>query len=148
MRYLPMRSLPMRYLLVVFLGLAACTDTRLPVTNGRILTAEQFQVTAAGNLFTTRDLSLAIQRNGTFSGRENGQDFSGNWSFANGQLCVTRTAPQPTPTDCQIWTVRGNSFTVARNGGRGPNTTYISRFPIPFSYDHRTGQRLDSPPTR
>ncbi|MCR9085129.1 MAG: hypothetical protein NXH97_00145 [Rhodobacteraceae bacterium] len=129
----------MRYLLVVFLALAACTDTRLPVTNGRILTAEQFQVTAAGKLFTTRDLELAIRPNGTFSGRENGQDIAGTWTFANGQLCATRTAPAPTPTDCQIWTVRGNSFTVTRNGGRGPSTTYVARFPIPPSYEQRVG---------
>lgn len=129
----------MRTLLVALLVLAACADTRLPVTNGRIATAEQFQITAAGNLFTTRDLSLAILRNGTYSGRNNGQDIAGTWRFANGQLCATRTAPEPLPTDCQIWTVRGNSFTVARNGGRGPTTTYVSRFPLPPSYEQRIG---------
>ena len=129
----------MRLLLLACLVLTACVDTRLPVTNGRILTAGQFDTTVAGNLYTSRDFSIAIRRGGTYSGRQGGQDVAGTWAFSNGQLCVTRSEPAPLPTDCQIWTVRGNAVTVTRNSGEGPRTTYLVRFPLPPSYEQRVG---------
>lgn len=129
----------MRIVWLLPLLILACTSTRLPVTDGRITTQEAFDTTVVGNLFTTQDLSVAFQNNGTFSGQEDGADFSGSWVFQDAELCVTRTRPEPRPTDCQIWTVLGNAFTVSRNSGAGPNTTYVYRYPLPPSYQQRGG---------
>ncbi len=73
--------------------LAGCVETRLPVTEGRISTAAEFETTVVNREFIAPDERLAILPRGRFSGQDRSSSFAGRWTFQDGQLCLTRTAP-------------------------------------------------------
>ncbi|MCV6597773.1 MAG: hypothetical protein OIF40_11930 [Mangrovicoccus sp.] len=117
-------------------GLAACVDTRLPITDGAITSAEDFNTTVAGNYYATEDFGITIQPNGRYAGTQNGEEFSGSWVFADGKVCLTQTAPAKLPANCQSWSVKGNAFRISGSQGA---TTYVYRYPLPRSYEQRIG---------
>jgi len=117
-------------------GLAACVDTRLPVTNGPITSAAEFDATAAGYYYATENFGISINRSGSYTGERAGEQFSGSWVFEDGKLCLTQSEPAELPTNCQFWAVKGNAFRIGDSRGA---TTYVYRYPLPLSYEERIG---------
>ena len=110
----------MRLIALLLPGLlAACANTVLPVTYGRITTEAEFVATAVGRTVSNANTSIAITRNGRITGVTHGNEISGTWEWRDGFWCRTITAPVQTAEDCQVWEVRNGVLRITRDRGTG-----------------------------
>lgn len=113
---------------VALFALAACSNTALPVMNGRITTEDEFHATAVGKSISNSQASLAIHRYGRMSGSLNGTPYKGRWRWSeDGFFCRTISEPQPSSEDCQVWEITNRTLVITGNKGRGEKLI----FPLP-----------------
>lgn len=115
--------------LVLLAALAACAQTVLPVTYGRIMTEQEFVATAVGRTVSNADTSVTITGDGRITGVTHGTEIAGTWEWRDGFWCRTITAPVRSNEDCQVWDVRNGVLTVTRD--RGAGETIVFRPPAP-----------------
>ena len=104
--------------------LAACADTALPVTEGRITTEAQFMETVAGKSAANQLAEITIHRDGRITGVSDGVPFAGTWTWQDGFWCRTVTEPVAVPEDCQVWEIRDDLLIITRDRGRGSQLRY------------------------
>jgi hypothetical protein len=116
----------MRFVLSISVAalVAACGDTALPVTDGRITTEQQFMDTVAGKSAANQLAEVSIHRDGRVTGVSDGQPFAGTWEWRDGFWCRTITEPVAVPEDCQVWEIRDGLLIITRDRGQGSQLRY------------------------
>jgi hypothetical protein len=99
--------------------LSGCAPTVLPVTQGRIVSAAQFDATVAGKTASNDLATVTIHRDGRVTGVSDGQAFAGTWEWRDGYWCRTITAPVTVAEDCQVWELRDGLLIITRDKGTG-----------------------------
>lgn len=91
----------------------------------RIMTAEQFGSLVVGKRLTLDDNYVVAAADGALTGNFGGNELVGTWEWLDGYFCRTLTTHSQ-GTDCQLWTVSGDTHFVTRDRGNGTSFTYIA----------------------
>ena len=70
--------------------------------------------------------TVVISADGTLSGTWDGKPLAGTYEMRDGYFCrVLSKGPNgPSPEDCQLFVLEGNTLTGTRNRGEGATFTY------------------------
>lgn len=95
------------------------------VTDGRIMTEEQFRATLVGKKVDLGTGYAVSHENGKITGKVGNKKLTGKWAWKGEYYCrIVRLDDEKMPFDCQVQIISGNKVIVIRKKGKGERITY------------------------
>jgi len=107
------------------IGITGCASTQHDSAFRRIAYEDEYRNTIVGKPITSKDKKTVTttHADGTMTGKSNGNNVVGNWTWENGFFCREgKAGGQAFERDCQMIEISGNKLKVTKNKGNGKET--------------------------